>query len=252
MEIKAEPTPAESPYYREDAPELYWRLLKVLAPPIRRMHRVKIIDHKKLPQFGKGGVIVAGIHNGPLDAALISVGAASQGRAVRWVAEDDLFKAPVIGGVLKELGCIPIASNRGKSTDPEQVKQAMAAAAAVLNAGGTVGIFPAGVIHPFFEGNSTFPFKTGVIRLAIETGVPIVPAWARGANAIFPWLSPVSIRDKKVYAALPVWTPVEVKVRFGKPFRVKKSLSMDSPHEELKAEAARLEQAARALFDDPE
>lgn len=231
-----------------EATELYRRMFKNVGLPLRMFHRLKLVDPQNLPPAGQGGVIVAAIHNGPLDAALISAAAAERGRAVRWVADKDACNTPVIGPMIRGVGCIPIASVRGKGADPAQIKEAMAEAAAVVRDGGTVGIFPEGIIHPFFESKRTYEFKTGVIRLAIETGAPIIPTWARGAGAIFPWLSPLKLKGLSFYLALPLWLPVEVRVHFGKPFSVNKKISISSPYEKIKEQAARLQDSVEDLI----
>ncbi len=246
--IDAERLPIDVPHYREKAPDIYWRLLRLLGAPARKLHRVKIVNHKNLPRYGDGGVIIAGVHNAALDACFISIAATSRGRSIRWVADNDICETPVVGDIIKDLGCIPIASDKGRGTDPEQVRRALSAAREVIDDGGTVGLFPEGRIMPVFERARTFPFKTGIIRLAIETGAPIIPAWAEGADAIFPWLTPISAVGLKFYLTLPLWTPVTVRVHFGKPFFVDKKLTLESSREELKKEAAWLQQQAEEMM----
>jgi 1-acyl-sn-glycerol-3-phosphate acyltransferase len=232
---------------REDAPELYWEIYDRISPTFLRLHQVKIVNPFYVPPTGEGGVIIAAIHNGALDGAFIALAAAHRGRAIRFIGDEDVCNVPILGKLIREAGVIPVASNKGIGTDPEQIRKALSEAAEVIRSGGTLGIFPEGVIRPFFKTRESFPFKTGVIRLAIATGAPIIPAWAQGAGAIFPWLSPFSVQGKKFYGAIPVWTPAPVKVHFGKPFHVRKSITLDSPPEALKKEAARLMHAADQL-----
>ncbi len=234
--------------YHNDAYDTYWRILHKLAPTLKKLHSIKTINAYNLPYNGTGGVIIAAVHNGAVDAALISVSAADRMRAVRWVADEGICNTPVIGQVIRDAGCIPIASHKGKSTDPEQVREALSAATTLLREGGTLGLFPEGTIHPFYKNRRTLPFKTGVIRIAVEAGVPIVPAWARGAGAIFPWLSPMSVKNLSMYLALPLWTPVKIRVHFGEPFHVDKSLTLESPYEDIKAECVRLQDAVDELI----
>ena len=235
------------PKEREDAPGLYWRIFDIIAPPMRTLHRARIVNAHNLPATGEGGAIIAGLHNGALDGLFIAMAAAERGRAVRFVADEDICNAPGIGKTIREAGCIPIASVKGKGTDPEKIRAALAEAAALLEQDRLVGVFPEGIIHPFFETQQAFTFKTGVIRLAIETQKPIIPTWARGAAAIFPWLSPFDVGGKHIYGMLPVWTPVSVKVHFGEPFIVNPELTLESPHEIIKREALRLQREVDKL-----
>lgn len=226
---------------RDAAPELYWKVYKVVGRPLRSLHRIGVHGAENLPETGAGGAIVAALHNGALDGVFIALAAASRGRAVRFVADQDICSAPIVGPIIRDAGCIPIASHKGKGTDTEQIRAALAEAASVIRGGGCVGVFPEGVIHPFFSTRHAFTFKTGIIRLAIETRAPIIPTWARGAAAIFPWLSPVTVRNRQVYAMLPLWTPMPVTVHFGPPFLVDPELTLASPNEQIKLEATRLQ-----------
>jgi len=228
---------------RESAPMLYWTTFNIVSPPLKLAHRFKVMNEQNLPAAGEGGCIIAGMHNGALDAAFISLGAEKRGRAVRWVGDEGICNAPVIGGLVRNLGVIPIASHRGQGTDPEKIKAAMKECADVIGQGGAVGIFPEGVIHPFYTGRKLIPFKTGIIRLALETGAPIIPAWAQGVGAIFPWLKPMTTKKAELYLMAPFWTPSPVKVHFGEPFIVDKGLDLASPHEEIKKECSRLQLA---------
>lgn len=232
---------------REHAPEMYWKLFDAVSPALRKIHRVDIVNPENLPAAGEGGVILAAIHNGALDGIFITIAAAHRGRAVRFIGDEDICGAPVIGKAIRDAGVIPVASHKGIGTNPEQIRAALAEAADVITDGGTLGLFPEGVIRPFFDTRNSIPFKTGVIRLAIATGAPIIPVWAQGAGAIFPWLSPFTIKGKKFYGAIPLWTPSHIKVHFGEAFIARKDLSLDSPREELKAETARLQAAADFL-----
>lgn len=232
---------------REFAPELYWKMYRMIAPGLLRMHRVKIVHPLNLAEAGYGGAIIAAIHNGALDGAFIALAAAHRGRAIRFIGDEDLCNAPLLGKLVRGAGVIPIASSKGKGTNPEQIRKALAEAAAVVNAGGTLGIFPEGAIRPFFDTRRSFPFKTGVIRLAAATGAPIVTAWAQGAGAIFPWISPFRVRGKTVYGAIPLWAPSPVRVHFGKPFHLRKGVTLESNAETMRDEAARLMRAADKL-----
>lgn len=236
--------------YHNEAYDVYWKVFRRVAPKIKKLHRIKTINGYNLPYAGAGGVIICAVHNGAIDAAMISIAAADRMRAVRWVADEGICNTPVIGEIIRDAGCIPIASHKGKSTDPGQVRQAMSAATELIREGGTLGIFPEGAIHPFYRNRRTLPFKTGIIRIAIETGAPIVPAWARGAGAIFPWLSPMSVKNFSMYLALPLWTPVRVRVHFGEPFSVREGLSIESPYEEIKQECARLQDSVDNLIKE--
>ena len=230
----------------EAAPDLYWKMLKLVARPLRRLHRIRVVGSEHLPHAGQGAVLAA-LHNGALDAVFIAIAASVRGRVVRFIADEDICNAPGVGKLIREAGCIPIASYKGQATNPDQIHQALSEASGVLRDGGLVGLFPEGVIHPFFKTRYAYQFKTGIIRLALDAGVPIIPAWARGAASIFPWLSNVSTGKGHMYAALPLWTPARVVVHFGRPFVLPGDMTLESSHEATREQAQRLQFAVDDL-----
>ncbi len=83
-----------------------------------------------------------------------------------FLLQDGMFRLPFIGRMLKGSGQIPV--HRGT----ERAKEAKEQACAILRAGGTIAIFPEGKDVEF---GNRIPAKTGVVRMALETGAPIIP-----------------------------------------------------------------------------
>jgi 1-acyl-sn-glycerol-3-phosphate acyltransferase len=78
---------------------------------------------------------------------------------------DVLFKIPLFGWFLKYVHQIPV--------DPQHGCLAYTQAKKVLEAGGTLGVFVEGGITE--RGLKASKPKSGAVRLALETGVPIIP-----------------------------------------------------------------------------
>jgi len=75
------------------------------------------------------------------------------------------FKAPIFGGILRHSGHIPVLlANRHAAFDIAKQQ---------LRDGQTVAIFPEGGLSPRQGGS--LPARTGAARLALLTGVPIIP-----------------------------------------------------------------------------
>jgi 1-acyl-sn-glycerol-3-phosphate acyltransferase len=83
-----------------------------------------------------------------------------------FLLQDGLFEIPFIGRLLKETGQVPVYRGTDKAGE------AMAQACALLREGKTIAIFPEGREVPAGE---RIRAKTGVVRMAIETGTPIIP-----------------------------------------------------------------------------
>jgi 1-acyl-sn-glycerol-3-phosphate acyltransferase len=151
---------------------LTYRLAAATAFSVMRVQRwrfiVRGLEHVPL----RGGVVVTGNHTSYTD--YFTVGRAPYlelGRPVRILAKASLFRLPVFGAVMRWAQHIPVQRGAGS--------HALDAAVAALRAGELVGVLPEQTISPSFD---LLPFKTGAARMAIEAGVPIVPAVSWGTH----------------------------------------------------------------------
>jgi 1-acyl-sn-glycerol-3-phosphate acyltransferase len=92
-----------------------------------------------------------------------------------FLLQDGMFRIPFIGWMLKQSGQIPVY----RGTD--RAREAKEQACEILRQGGTVVIFPEGRDVEF---GTRIPAKTGVVRMGLEIGVPIIPLglYAPGQN----------------------------------------------------------------------
>lgn len=85
---------------------------------------------------------------------------------LHFLLQDGLFTIPVIGSLLKRSGQIPVHRGTGRA------KEAFAQACELLRRDETVVVFPEGRQVP---AGRRIPAKTGVVRMSLETGAPIIP-----------------------------------------------------------------------------
>jgi 1-acyl-sn-glycerol-3-phosphate acyltransferase len=83
-----------------------------------------------------------------------------------FLLQDGLFTIPVLGSMLRGTGQIPVY--RGT----ERAKDAKEQACVLLREGKTIAIFPEGKDVPLGQ---RIPAKSGTVRMAIETGAPVIP-----------------------------------------------------------------------------
>jgi 1-acyl-sn-glycerol-3-phosphate acyltransferase len=140
-----------------------WTLFKVL-------HDIGIEGTRNVPS--QGPVILAANHPSYLDPLYLMVGL---DRPVRFLAWERLFRIPVLGTLIRRSGAISVDLDRPGRASLE-------AAVRVLRAGEVFGIFPEGGRSDFGVMN---PLKSGVARLAMLTGAPIVPVTIRGAFRVW-------------------------------------------------------------------
>lgn len=123
-------------------------------------YRPTFINHNIIPK--KGRAILAGTHVSKKDVFIVL---SSTKRSVRGVAKDELFNGP-FKFFFKGMGAIPV--NR-RIED----KTVVPACVNILNEDGLVGIMPEGTINR--TDDIIMPFKTGAVRMAIESNSPIIP-----------------------------------------------------------------------------
>ena len=166
---------------------VYWVVRAFLQPLIHIYFRLSRTGRQHIPV--KGGVLLASNHRSFLDP--FAIGCCLR-RPIFFVAKQELFKYRPIGWILNCLGAFPI--RRGES-DEESMKTARM----LLERGDAVVIFPEGTRHR--TGSLAEP-KRGVGRLALETGVPVVPIAVLGSERARRGL---------------IFRPVKVKLRAGRP-----------------------------------
>ncbi|GAB4000270.1 lysophospholipid acyltransferase family protein [Nocardioides marmoraquaticus] len=156
--------------------------------------RVRGLEH--VPR--RGGALVVCNHISVVDPLVLGETIWRAGRRPRGMATAGLFGAPVVGGLLRRLGFIPVA--RGTAT----AREALAPAADALRRGRLLMVYPEGGISR--DQQWPMPFRTGAARLALETGVPVVPVAQWGAQRVWPawtprgwrWLLPAVVTRPRV------------------------------------------------------
>ncbi len=143
-----------------------------LYPLFRIFFAVEYHGLENVP--ARGAVILAGNHPSYLDPLLVLLPVA---RPIRFMGWDLLFKLPLFGQIIRALGAFPVDIRKGKG------EAAFQQALRVLNEGEALGIFPEGQRS---EQGPMGELRTGVARLAIESGAPIVPITIGGASRAWP------------------------------------------------------------------
>ena len=175
----------------------YWFLRWIaLGPVLRVVFRPQTEGVENVPE--EGPVILASNHLSYADWLFMPL---TLTRKVTFVAKAEYFTSPGFKGWLQKQfftgsGQVPI--DRGGA---DAAAGALLSAKKVLGAGGLFGIYPEGTRS---HDGRLYRGKTGVARLALETGVPVVPTAVVGTDVVAP--------PGKKFGS---WTrPV---VRYGKP-----------------------------------
>jgi len=117
---------------------------------------------RKLP-MPTGAKIIAANHPSMIDPFIM---ASILGHRSYILITDVMFHVPVMGAYLRKLGHIPVIPGSGQ--------KAIDCALEHLQAGHTIMIFPEGANSPAQGG--FMKERTGIARLAIASGAPVIPA----------------------------------------------------------------------------
>ena len=153
-------------------------LFSGLVTVVSRLQIAKRRGRKRaVARLPAGAVIVISNHASYADGVMLALVCRRMGRSVRLLATGGVFRAPVLGALVRRIGFIPV--ERGSA----DASAALDTAVAALDAGEAVGIFP--------EGRTTrdpnqWPerAKTGAVRLALRSGAPIVPIAMVGTHRV--------------------------------------------------------------------
>ena len=176
---------------------LYW-LLKyvVLGPWLKLVFRPQVEGLEHVPDTGPA--ILASNHLSFSDSIFMPL---MVKRRVTFVAKAEYFTGKGVKGWLTKMffvgtGTIPVDRSGGRAA-----QAALDTQMRVLRGGGIAGIYPEGTRSP--DGR-LYRGKTGVARLALETGAPVVPVVMLNLDEIQP---PGKLIPKIQ----------RVRIRFGKP-----------------------------------
>ncbi|MFJ9422352.1 lysophospholipid acyltransferase family protein [Streptomyces sp. NPDC101249] len=133
---------------------------------------------------GAGGVapgsIVAANHTALVDPGLVLAALRRAGVEPVVLAAAGLWRVPVLGGCLTREGHVPV--RRGSA----RAAESLGLAARALAAGRVVMLYPEGGLPSRRDAGDRAPeaFRSGLARLALATGAPVVPLGHAGARRI--------------------------------------------------------------------
>ena len=143
------------------------------AVPVRLLFRLRSRGLENLPP---GGFVLAANHTSNFDPWALGIPLFPR-RWLRFMGKSELFN-PVLGPILDAAGAFPVRRGTG-DTD------AIRTAADLARSGEIVVMFPEGTRREkgLRKKHEARP-HTGAARIALEAGVPLVPAAIKGADRI--------------------------------------------------------------------
>ena len=171
----------------------YGVLRAFLTPFLMVLFRPKVTGLRNVPVTGP--VIIASNHLSFSDSVFMPLVVP---RKVTFLAKSEYFTSPGPKGLLKKLtfialGQVPVDRSGGRRSEA-----ALSTGLKVLADGNCIGIYPEGTRSP--DGR-LYKGRTGIVRLAIESGAPIVPVAMFDTDKIQPTgkIVPKIMRVKMIF-----------------------------------------------------
>ncbi|MHB1597242.1 MAG: lysophospholipid acyltransferase family protein [Streptosporangiaceae bacterium] len=187
-----------------------WRNVSkiILRPTIRAMMKHDWRGQQNFPQAG--GAIVAVNHLSYADVLAVSLFCDQAGRYPTFLAKSSLFDVKGLGYLMTRLGQLPV------HRDQVDAALVLRDAETGLRNGACVIFYPEGTVT---RDPDLWPMvsRTGVARLALTTGVPVIPVAHWGAQDVLPYGSfrPRLLPRKTVHVI--AGPPVDLSEFEGKP-----------------------------------
>lgn len=150
----------------------------ILGPWVRILYRPRVLNKKFVPKVG--AAILASNHVSFSDSIFLPLVVR---RRITFLAKSEYFTSPGIKGFISKMffsgvGQVPIDRSGGRAAEA-----AINTALGILGRGELLGIYPEGTRSP--DGR-LYRGRTGMARMAIEAGVPVVPVAMIGTYEIQP------------------------------------------------------------------
>ena len=158
---------------------LYWLIKRGIAEPVLRpVLRPWVRGLGNVP--ASGPAVLASNHLSVADPVLLST---LLPRRVTYIAKAEMFTGPgvrgrLFGRLLRGIGQLPVDRSGGSASTA-----AIDAALEVLGRGELFGVYPEGTRSP--DGR-LYRGRTGVARIALRSGAPVVPVAVVGTDELMP------------------------------------------------------------------
>ncbi|MBA7542293.1 1-acyl-sn-glycerol-3-phosphate acyltransferase [subsurface metagenome] len=151
---------------------MFYSIVRAIAWIILKIFwRMEIRGIENLPE--SGGLIITSNHVSYLDPAVL---VASLNRKIYFIAKKEVFKNTFISFLLKNMNAFSVDRD---NVDMFAFKKAMN----ILREEKVLGIFPEGTRS---SNGELQELKMGALKIAMKTGVPILPVGINGTHKIYP------------------------------------------------------------------
>jgi 1-acyl-sn-glycerol-3-phosphate acyltransferase len=151
-----------------NAVDITWAIGRMtIQPTIKVMARLKVYGEENVPRTG--GCVLACNHFSWVDPPILGIGSP---RNVYFMAKIEAHKVPGLGAAIRSFGTFPV--RRGESD-----REAVRTMRRIVEEGKALGLFVEGTRQ---RGGVPGDIQPGAAMVAIQEGVPIIPAAIHGSQ----------------------------------------------------------------------
>jgi 1-acyl-sn-glycerol-3-phosphate acyltransferase len=192
---------------REKTPT--WRFFGALVIPfVLFVGRYRVQHAERIPRSGP--FIMTANHITDFDPLVTAYTLWHHGRVPHYLAKASLFRAPIVGWAFRSTGQVAVErAARGQNNTIAQGER-------IITEGLALVIYPEGTLT---RDPDLWPMrgKSGAVRIALETGVPLIPAAHWGAQKVLPrWSKRFSLFPRKTVDII-IGEPLDMSRWAGKP-----------------------------------
>lgn len=158
--------------------------------------RARVSGAEHLPRTG--GAVIASSHVSYLDFIFVEFAARPSRRLVRFMAKESVFRHPVAGPIMRSMKHIPVDRTAGSTSYAHAVE--------ALASGEVVGVFPEATMSRSMQPKA---FKTGAVRMAEQSGTPLIPMAVWGTQRLSCYDQRSTLRQRGIPVEIHVGEPVD-------------------------------------------
>jgi 1-acyl-sn-glycerol-3-phosphate acyltransferase len=159
--------------------------------------KIDIVGAENIPD--EGGAVLASTHVSYIDFIFVGLGAHPKRRLVRFMAKKQVFDHGIGGPLMRGMHHIPVDRKAGAAAYDEALR--------ALKEGELIGVFPEATINRAFDVKE---LKTGAARLAMESGVPLIPISVWGTQRMWTKGRPRRLTERGIPITIAVDKPVHI------------------------------------------
>jgi len=186
---------------RGDEFSLWWRVtIPMFLPLVRLLFRVRVEGVEHVPSTGP--VVIAFNHVSVLDGPVLGLETVWRARRrMRFLVATEVYEKRLIGWIVRKYEQIPIQRGSGDAG-------ALDLAISTVKAGAVAAVAPEGRVDDHGGELGLQRMRSGIARIALPTGAPIVPVGIWGTQGRWPRSGPSFERPLRPHLGLSFGPPL--------------------------------------------